>query len=779
MRNSVANGDQLKALSSEIVERFSKLDSLQSEDEESKNGSSRDDLDERDCATAVVAHSVRDRKKSSIATRVSNPSSEDPKFLVIPEDVEAARGEAASFKCVVEATPNLDVFWFTDEGGEAGKELEESVKYSLGVEESTPLKDAEEGGDAEDSQRKIRSTHELRIFDVGDADAGRYYCVCINSMGRNASIFHVDCRVNENKRLFRSPAFVDEMMDLRATEGEDVVLSCRVSGFPKPRVVFQRNEGSLIENGGKMKIDEEEEGVYSLKISQVTPDLEGRYVAFAVNAAGAVESAANVLVERKPARSGSGPKSNSFAKTPKVAAATAVKTSPRIPENKFDDEEERLLPVLPEAENIVEDFSLQESAPVLSIAPSLRMSSKSPILESSRSPLTPRKKYPVAPFPSSSPLPPPRSSQNGEKPKSRSSESPSTSDGKSVAKPGESVSKPKAESVPSTKPAVDPLAALRPSSAGSSRGGYRGDAAAASSAAPQRPDGNGGFYVIPDDDDLALPGTQNLRQFGTRNNSSRKRYKRDYYINRKPGNNSEKSDFDDDTSSIASASTSLSSPRKEGEEDLDDLYIIPSSGHDKNSSYASNMEEEEEAASSRARGDGSSSFESTGSNQDIEAALKQQRADQQRADQQQQPRQQKGSSTKKALPSVRELSAAFDRRGSFPSVADAKPVVDDFLRMGSITARSLTKKGRELLHEVVRPSSASNPVKLSPGSLAGSRTGSTSSLAELRSSFRSSVRSFAGMKVSNVDDGRTTPDGASLGGGEEGEEEEENNAIFV
>ena len=87
----------------------------------------------------------------------------------------------------------------------------------------------------------------------------------------------------------------------------------------------------------------------------------------------------------------------------------------------------------------------------------------------------------------------------------------------------------------------------------------------------------------------------------------------------------------------------------------------------------------------------------------------------------------------------------------------------------------------QLLQDVVaRPSSAASPeCRLSASDRTDGRTGSSSSLtSSLRSSLRSSIRSFAGLKVSNVDDGRTTPDGASLGGGE-GEEEEENNAIFV
>jgi len=331
--------------------------------------------------------------------------------------------------------------------------------------------------------------------------------------------------------------------------------------------------------------------------------------------------------------------------------------------------------------------------------------------------------------------------------------------------------------------AADPLAALRPSSAGSSKGKSREP-----SKSPSRLPQGEAYFVIPDEEDndeSAIPGTRDLRKSFTRKDSTRMLYKRDYYINRKSVKGSSNRDVDnDDAVSIASTTTSISttvsSPRKdreeEEEEDEDefaeeDLYVIPSSGHEKTASYAGvhDIDDDEDAtilADRRRRGDGSSSFGSSfGSASEIDGMSPGSRQQQQQS-----------SSWRK----VRELSEMWDRRGSLPSVNDAKSGVEDFLRMGSITGRSLTKKGRELIQEVVRPSSASNPVRKS-GTLMGSGAGgsNTSLASSLRSSFRSSIRSFAGMKVSNVDEDRTTPDGASIGGEEEEAAAEEENAIYV
>ena len=206
MKSSVSTGDQLKALSSEILERFNKLDSMQSEDEDSRQNSPRERDDDDDETNEKRSDDVQRARKKSSGSRISNPSSEDPKFVVVPEDADVACGDAASFKCVVEASTPLDVFWFTADGGEAGNELEESVKYSL-REKSTPI-DVDEAVEAADAAAKIRSTHELRVFDVGDADVGRYYCVCVNTKGRNATIFSIACHVNENKSKFQSPKFL-------------------------------------------------------------------------------------------------------------------------------------------------------------------------------------------------------------------------------------------------------------------------------------------------------------------------------------------------------------------------------------------------------------------------------------------------------------------------------------------------------------------------------------------------------------------------------------------
>ena len=173
------------------------MDSIASEESEegesSKNPSPRD-------SNAKTSDSTAERKKSTYVSRVSNPSSEDPKLVVIPEDVEVARGEEARFECVVVASAQLDVFWMVaDEGGSAGKELEESVKYALEVENVEEVEEeitsrtipSEIGDGTTTSIKRFRRTHRLRVFDVSEVDVGRYYCVCVNPAGRNASIFQL------------------------------------------------------------------------------------------------------------------------------------------------------------------------------------------------------------------------------------------------------------------------------------------------------------------------------------------------------------------------------------------------------------------------------------------------------------------------------------------------------------------------------------------------------------------------------------------------------------
>lgn len=95
--------------------------------------------------------------------------------------------------------------------------------------------------------------------------------------------------------------------------------------------------------------------------------------------------------------------------------------------------------------------------------------------------------------------------------------------------------------------------------------------------------------------------------------------------------------------------------------------------------------------------------------------------------------------------------------GRRPSLSSSNPV-EELFRLGSITARSLPKKGREFYQSVVRPSSAAAP--LGPQHTASS----------VASSLRSSFRSLTDFK-SDGEGERTTPDGASLTG--EGKEEQE------
>ncbi|KAM9345165.1 myopalladin isoform 2-T2 [Symphorus nematophorus] len=103
--------------------------------------------------------------------------------------------------------------------------------------------------------------------------------------------------------IMAAPVFTKSLQDLLASEGQLVVLECRVKGVPSPRVDWYR-EGKLIDDSPDFRILQkkprspaESEEICTLVIAEVFPEDSGMFTCTASNKYGTVSSAAALRVK--------------------------------------------------------------------------------------------------------------------------------------------------------------------------------------------------------------------------------------------------------------------------------------------------------------------------------------------------------------------------------------------------------------------------------------------------------------------------------------------------
>uniref|UniRef100_A0A3P8UD98 Myopalladin n=1 Tax=Amphiprion percula TaxID=161767 RepID=A0A3P8UD98_AMPPE len=107
--------------------------------------------------------------------------------------------------------------------------------------------------------------------------------------------------------IMAAPVFTKSLQDLLASEGQLVVLECRVKGVPSPRVDWYR-EGKLIEDSPEFRILQkkprspaEPEEICTLVIAEVFPEDSGMFTCTANNKYGTVSSTAALREVSRPA----------------------------------------------------------------------------------------------------------------------------------------------------------------------------------------------------------------------------------------------------------------------------------------------------------------------------------------------------------------------------------------------------------------------------------------------------------------------------------------------
>ncbi|XP_060127311.1 leucine-rich repeats and immunoglobulin-like domains protein 1 [Zootoca vivipara] len=136
-----------------------------------------------------------------------------PSFLKTPHDIAARTGTTARLECAAEGHPTPEIAWQKDGG--------------------TDFPAARE--------RRMHVMPEDDVFFITDVkieDMGIYSCTAQNSAGSVSA--------NATLTVLETPSLVHPLEDRVVSVGETVVLQCKVTGSPPPRITWLKGDQSLL-----------------------------------------------------------------------------------------------------------------------------------------------------------------------------------------------------------------------------------------------------------------------------------------------------------------------------------------------------------------------------------------------------------------------------------------------------------------------------------------------------------------------------------------------------
>ncbi|XP_061770254.1 neuronal cell adhesion molecule a isoform X3 [Nerophis ophidion] len=157
---------------------------------------------------------IQQKQPISVTVQETNPAREQRPGFLTPLGATSTkmvlRGETLELECIAEGLPTPDMSWQKD-GGELPTSRVSFLNYKK----------------------------TLKISDVGEADAGDYTCTATNRLGTVDHVIKVTVKA--------APFWISAPRNLILAPNETGILTCRVSGDPKPEIRWFVN-GILLEN---------------------------------------------------------------------------------------------------------------------------------------------------------------------------------------------------------------------------------------------------------------------------------------------------------------------------------------------------------------------------------------------------------------------------------------------------------------------------------------------------------------------------------------------------
>uniref|UniRef100_A0A1I7S955 Muscle M-line assembly protein unc-89 n=1 Tax=Bursaphelenchus xylophilus TaxID=6326 RepID=A0A1I7S955_BURXY len=199
-----------------------------------------------------------------------------PKFNVPLWDRRVIDRQPTSIECHVDAKPRAEITWFKD-----GKELT--------------------SGNGVEIENTFDGACRVKFAEFKEENCGQYKCVAKNEYGVADTIAHLSIETEGTEEVGEeeetAPRFNPGLTDKKIVSGDNLELTCKVQGVPKPSIVWYK-DGIPLAASDIISIDyDEDTGDCSLKIKGATDQHQGAYRCVASNKNGTTNTACLVTVQ--------------------------------------------------------------------------------------------------------------------------------------------------------------------------------------------------------------------------------------------------------------------------------------------------------------------------------------------------------------------------------------------------------------------------------------------------------------------------------------------------
>ncbi|CAF4747141.1 unnamed protein product, partial [Rotaria sp. Silwood1] len=193
-----------------------------------------------------------------------------PIISSLPSKIESIQGQQVIIPCQISGQPKPEITFLKDKKDVTT--LEDKNRFHIEYDDKT------------DEVRLI-------ISDVKEDDQGKYTIRAKNLVKT----------IEEQTNLIVSAplSYIDQLQDTDVISGQNLTLTCRCQGIPKPTIKWYQNDNE-IKSTTKQKIETKPDGTQTLTINRVDLTDGGQFKIIATNPQGTITSTCNVNVLMKP-----------------------------------------------------------------------------------------------------------------------------------------------------------------------------------------------------------------------------------------------------------------------------------------------------------------------------------------------------------------------------------------------------------------------------------------------------------------------------------------------
>jgi titin len=194
----------------------------------------------------------------------------------LPPETTVNERSTARLEANIDATPAPRITWHVN-----GQEVKPSIKYTISVEGK-------------------RST--LLIKNITNQDTGVYTCRAVSGLGEaitSTTLYVIRKEASVGPEI---PKFMLPLQNCEAYDGEEVILTCTVTGRPKPEVHWYHNDKNIDKSEDFVISYQADNGKCDCVIVECLPDDQGTFKCIATNEAGQAVTQGSLKV--KPAMAG-------------------------------------------------------------------------------------------------------------------------------------------------------------------------------------------------------------------------------------------------------------------------------------------------------------------------------------------------------------------------------------------------------------------------------------------------------------------------------------------